>query len=136
MSELSNAPLTPETEDEGLAFLMRYLQVLFIHKWIFVSVFVVVFAGVVLFALKQPKVYNAQYEVFYNETIREYMDESDVPVVKSDFDKNFWLSNMLSGEIARLTVLHSGLSYSQEEMRGLIAVEMADKKREDRVPIY
>jgi len=136
MSELSNAPQAPDTEEEGLVFLMRYLQVLFIHKWIFVSVFVVVFAGVVLFALKQPKVYNAQYEVFYNETIREYMDESDVPVVKSDFDKNFWLSNMLSGEIARLTVLYSGLPYSQEEMRGLVAVEMADKKREDRVPIY
>nr|WP_321522402.1 AAA family ATPase [uncultured Macellibacteroides sp.] len=136
MSELSNAPQTPDKEEKGLVFLMRYLQVLFIHKWIFVSVFVVVFAGIVLFALKQPKVYNAQYEVFYNETIREYMDESDVPVVKSDFDKNFWLSNMLSGEIARMTVLHSGLSYSQEEMRRLIAVEMADKKREDRVPIY
>lgn len=136
MSDLSNTPHAPDQEEEGLFLLMRYLQVLFIHKWIFFSVFLVVFSGVVLYAFRQPKVYKAQYEVFYNETIREYMDESDVPVVKSDFDKNFWLSNMLSGEIARLTVHHSGLPYSTEELRALIAVEIADKKREDRVPIY
>lgn len=116
--------------------IVRYLQILFINKWIFVGILAFVLLAFVVYSLRQPKMYESQYEVFYNESIREFIADSDVPVIKSDFDKYFWLSTMKSGEIIRLTVKYLGLSYTAEEMKELINVEIVDKKKEDRVPAY
>lgn len=116
--------------------IVRYLQILFINKWIFAGVLALVLLVFVVYALRQPKLYESQYEVFYNESIREFIADSDVPVIKSDFDKYFWLSTMKSGEIIRQTVRFLGLSYTVEEMKEMINVEMVDKKKEDRVPAY
>ncbi|MDD3254390.1 MAG: AAA family ATPase [Parabacteroides sp.] len=80
--------------------------------------------------------YKSDYEVFYNETVHEYMSEKNVPVVKSDFDKNFWLSYMQSTEIARLTLQRTGLPLTADQLKEGITVDILDKKREDRVPIF
>lgn len=132
----SNSVPTNEPEENLVHLIVRYLQVLLIHKWVFLCGFVLVFMAVVVFAVKQPKVYKSDYEVFYNETVHEYMSEKNVPVVKSDFDKNFWLSNMQSTEIARLTLQRTGLPLTADQLKGAIKVDILDKKREDRVPIF
>lgn len=132
----SNSVPSDEPEENLIHQIVRYLQVLFIHKWVFLCGFVLVFAAVLAFALKQPKLYKSEYEVFYNETVHEYMSEKNVPVVKSDFDKNFWLSNMQSTEIARLTLQRTGLTLTADQLKGNIKVDILDKKREDRVPIF
>lgn len=132
----SNSVPTNEPEENLVHLIVRYLQVLLIHKWVFLCGFVLVFMAVVVFAVKQPKLYKSDYEVFYNETVHEYMSEKNVPVVKSDFDKNFWLSNMQSTEIARLTLQRTGLPLTADQLKGAIKVDILDKKREDRVPIF
>ena len=132
----SNSVPTNEPEENLVHLIVRYLQVLLIHKWVFLCGFVLVFMAVVVFAVKQPKLYKSDYEVFYNETVHEYMSEKNVPVVKSDFDKNFWLSNMQSTEIARLTLQRTGLPLTTDQLKGGIKVDILDKKREDRVPIF
>lgn len=116
--------------------ILRYFQILYINKWLFIGVLILVLGAFVFYALRQPKLYESQYEVFYNESIREFMAESDVPVIKSDFDKNFWLSTMRSDEIARLTIEHLGLSYKTEDLKKMLKVEIIDKKKEDRIPVY
>lgn len=132
----SNSVPSDEPEENLVHLIVRYLQVLLIHKWVFLCGFVLVFMAVVVFAVKQPKLYKSDYEVFYNETVHEYMSEKNVPVVKSDFDKNFWLSNMQSTEIARLTLQRTGLPLTADQLKGAIKVDILDKKREDRVPIF
>lgn len=132
----SNSVPSNEPEENLVHLIVRYLQVLLIHKWVFLCGFVLVFMAVVVFAVKQPKLYKSDYEVFYNETVHEYMSEKNVPVVKSDFDKNFWLSNMQSTEIARLTLQRTGLPLTADQLKGAIKVDILDKKREDRVPIF
>ena len=132
----SNSVPTNEPEENLVHLIVRYLQVLLIHKWVFLCGFVLVFTMVLVFAVKQPKLYKSDYEVFYNETVHEYMSEKNVPVVKSDFDKNFWLSNMQSTEIARLTLQRTGLPLTADQLKGAIKVDILDKKREDRVPIF
>lgn len=132
----SNSVPSDEPEENLVHLIVRYLQVLLIHKWVFLCGFVLVFMAVVVFAVKQPKMYKSDYEVFYNETVHEYMSEKNVPVVKSDFDKNFWLSNMQSTEIARLTLQRTGLPLTADQLKGNIKVDILDKKREDRVPIF
>lgn len=132
----SNSVPTNEPEENLVHLIVRYLQVLLIHKWVFLCGFVLVFMAVLVFAVKQPKLYKSDYEVFYNETVHEYMSEKNVPVVKSDFDKNFWLSNMQSTEIARLTLQRTGLPLTADQLKGAIKVDILDKKREDRVPIF
>ncbi len=132
----SNSVPSDEPEENMVHLIVRYLQVLLIHKWVFLCGFVLVFMAVVVFAVKQPKMYKSDYEVFYNETVHEYMSEKNVPVVKSDFDKNFWLSNMQSTEIARLTLQRTGLPLTADQLKGAIKVDILDKKREDRVPIF
>lgn len=136
MKQSQNQDVSEKPEKDDILRLMRFLQILQIHRWLALSVFLVVFAIIMIFALKQPSSYMAQYDLFYNETIQEYMNESDVPIVKSDFDKNFWMSNMISYEIAKKTANYSGLSYSATQMRQMISVEMMDKKKEDRAPLY
>ena len=117
-------------------FVTRFFRIVLIHKWIFISVFVAVVLLVLLYALKQPKVYQSNYEVFYNETMREYMSMDNAPVVKSDFDKNYWLTAMKSNEVLKATIKNSGLSYSVSQLKSMMFVGIIDKRKEDRIPVY
>ena len=83
------------------SFISRFLKIVLIHKWLFAAVFAFVMLLVLIYALKQPKMYQSNYEVFYNETMREYMSMDNAPIVKSDFDKNYWLSAMRSNVVYR-----------------------------------
>lgn len=116
--------------------ILRYFQILIINKWLFLAVLLFVVSISVFYALRQPKLYESEYEIFYNESIREFIADSDVPTIKSDFDKNFWLSTMRSDGIIRLTISHLGLSYRTEELKPMLKVEIIDKKKEDRIPVY
>jgi Mrp family chromosome partitioning ATPase/capsular polysaccharide biosynthesis protein len=118
------------------SFFSRFFRIVLIHKWIFLSVFVAILLLVLLYALKQPKVYQSNYEVFYNETMREYMSLDDAPVVKSDFDKNYWLSAMKSDEVLKSTIKNSGLTYSVSHLKSMLFVGIIDKRKEDRIPVY
>ncbi|MFZ4726652.1 MAG: hypothetical protein ACOYMD_14555, partial [Paludibacter sp.] len=117
-------------------FFSRFYRIALIHKWLFLSVFIVVIVLVLLYAIQQPKVYQSNYEVFYNETMREYMSMDNAPVVKSDFDKNYWLSAMKSNEVMNTTLKNSGLSYSTSQLKSMLFVGIIDKRKEDRIPVY
>jgi polysaccharide biosynthesis transport protein len=114
---------------------MRFIQILIIHKWKFLIVFVLVFVGAVFYAWKQPTVFISKYEVFYNETINKFALESNVPVLKSDFDENYWLSTMRSNELAQLTLENSGLPYTTAIIRRMIHVDMKSVKGKT-LPIF
>lgn len=136
MQENSNLAHENLQEENLVQLIIRYLQVLVIHKWIFLFIFALIFTCIIIFAFKQPKEYKSEYEVFYNETVHEYMSEKDVPVVKSDFDKNFWFSKMQSSEILHLTLNRTGLPLTETELKSQINIEILDKKKEDRIPIF
>lgn len=123
------------TQDLG-DFFMRFFKILVIHKWLFIAIFIIVALIVTLYALKQPKVYQSNYEVFYNENIREFVDDANVPVVKSDFDKNYWLRAMTSDEVMKIALKNSGLNYSPAAFKGMISVGLVDKRKEDRIPVF
>jgi len=136
-SEMGHQPASGSASDmqEGSFDIMRYLQILFIHKWKFLIIASLVTLIALVYALNQPKFYVSEYEVFYNESIKNFVVESNVPVIKSDFDKSFWLSTMKSDEMARLTLKNSGLPYTSAIMKRMFKVEMIDKK-EQSTPIY
>lgn len=136
-SEMGQQPAAGAAFDmqEGSFDIMRYLQVLYIHKWKFLAIALLVTIIALIYALNQPKFYVSEYEVFYNESIKNFVVESNVPVIKSDFDKNFWLSTMKSDEMARLTLRNSGLPYNTAIIKRMFKVEMVDKK-EQSTPVY
>lgn len=115
--------------------LLRFLEVLMIHKISFISIFFVTFMLTVLYLVSRPSEYSVTVEVFYNESIKEFVIESNVPALKSEFDKNYWLSVMRSDEICRLIVEHSGLEYTPAGIKRLISIELKDKK-EKRSSIF
>jgi len=121
---------------DGSFDVRRYLQILYIHKWKFLAIVLLILILAIIYALNQPKYFVADYEVFYNEANREFIMQSNVPVLKSDFDKNYWLSTMKSDEVARLTLKNSGLPYNVEIIKQLISVEMVDKKDQSATPIF
>lgn len=134
-TDYGQQPVSAPDAQEGSFDIMRYLQILYIHKFKFLIVAGVVFLIALIYALNQPKYYSAEYEVFYNESIKNFVIESNVPVIKSDFDKTFWLSTMKSDEMARLTLKNSGLPYNTAIIKRMFKVEMVDKK-EQTTPIY
>lgn len=120
---------------EGSFDIMRYLQILLIHKWKFLFIALILSALAVAYALRMPKYYKAEYEIFYNESIKEFVVESNVPVIKSNFDKNFWLSIMGSDEVARLTLENSNLPYSAAIIKRMFKAEMKNSK-DNSTPVY
>jgi len=127
---------TSKSSDEIGMFISRFFKVLTIHKWLFASVSAVVIILFILYGLRQPTIYQSDYEVFYNETMREFVDEANVPYVKSDFDKNYWLRAMVSDELMEMTLKNSGLTYKRDEFKRMIEVGVMDKKKEDRIPVF
>ncbi|MDD3079953.1 MAG: AAA family ATPase [Paludibacter sp.] len=128
--------LSKNNDDIG-NFFVRFLKVLTIHKWLFLTIFLIVILLVMLYALRQPVSYQSNYEVFYNENIREFVDDNtNSPVVKSDFDKNYWLRAMQSDEVMELTKKNSGLPYSASQLNRMILTGVVDKRKEDRIPVF
>jgi capsular exopolysaccharide synthesis family protein len=68
--------------------------------------------------------------------MREFVDETNVPFVKSDFDKNYWLRAMVSDKLLEMTLKNSGLTYDADEFAKMIDVGVMDKKKEDRIPVF
>ena len=124
------------TNDNLGTFFSRFFKILYMHKWIFLAIILIVSLMILIYALNQPRIYQSNYEVFYNETMREYMNMDNSPVVKSDFDKNYWLSAMQSNEVIKMTSINSGLTYSLIDLKGMIQVGIVDKRKEDRIPLY
>lgn len=129
-------PAAGNDQMEGQFDIMRILQILLIHKWKFLAIVLFVLVIAFIYAVRQPKYFVSKYEVFYNESIKEFVVESNVPVIKSDFDKNFWLSTMNSEEVARLTLKNSGLPYNTAIIKRMFKVEMKDKKDNSNAPSY
>lgn len=128
-------PVNNNTDDLG-SFFTRFFKIILLHKWIFLTVLLLVFVLVMFYALRQPRIYQANHEVFYNETMREYVNTENTPVVKSDFDKNYWLSAMISNEVLQMTLENSSLDYSLSQLKSMIRVGVIDKRKEDRIPVY
>lgn len=122
-------------EHEGTFDIMRFLEILVIHRWLFLGVMSAGILLAIFFALQQPKYYESKCEIFYNESLKEFVVESNVPVIKSDFDKEYWLSLMKSDQIARLIQKNSGLPYSTVIIKRMFKVEMTGKK-DASTPIY
>ncbi len=123
-------------KDELSSYITRFFRLLFIHKWLFLTVVAIVIAVIILYARQLPRYYQSDYEVFYNETMREFVDESKVPYIRTDFDKNFWLRAMVSDEIMKLVQKNSGLTYSTLDLKKMIMAGVIDKRREDRIPVF
>lgn len=134
-SEFPYSNYKPQQQDLG-SFVQRFFRILLIHKWLFISILAFVVLLVLFFGMRQPKQYMSNYEVFYNETMREYLNTDNAPVIKSDFDKNYWLSAMRSNEVMKATIKNSGLPYSVTQLRGMMVVNIFDKRKEDRIPVY
>lgn len=127
---------TNSQNDDLGAFFARFFKVLLLHKWLFLIVFLLVAALVLVYAIRQPRIFQSNYEVFYNETMREYVNLERAPIVKSDFDKNYWLRAMMSNDLMQMTLENSGLPYSISDLKSAIRVGVIDKRKEDRVPVY
>jgi capsular exopolysaccharide synthesis family protein len=131
--------LVPEMENEarqeGNFDVIRFFQIIFLHKWLFLAGFLLCLLLAFIYAINQPKVYISKCEVFYNETLKEFVMESNVPVIKSDFDKDYWLSLMKSDQLAKLIQKNSGLPYSTTIIKRMLKVEATGKK-DAPVPIY
>jgi capsular exopolysaccharide synthesis family protein len=127
-----------KNDDNLNSFFTRFFRILLMHKWLFTTIVIIVFLLVLVYAFLQPRLYISNYEVFYNENLREYVGTNDNPssVVKSDFDKNYWLSAMTSNEVLTLTLKNSGLTYSLSDLKRMIQVNVFDKRKEDRIPVY
>ena len=124
-----------EGEPEGTFDYMRFIQVLYLHKWLFLAGVLLCLVLGCIFALNQPKFYVSKCEVFYNESIKKFVVESNVPVIKSDFDKDYWLSLMKSDQLAKLMQKSSGLPYSEEIIKRMISVDVKGKK-EAAIPVF
>jgi capsular exopolysaccharide synthesis family protein len=122
-------------EQEGTFDLMRFSQILYLHKWLFLAGVLLCLLLAFIYALNQPKVFVSKCEVFYNESLKEFVIESNVPVIKSDFDKDYWLSLMKSDQLAKLIQKNSGLPYSTAIIKRMIKVETTGKK-DAPIPIY
>jgi capsular exopolysaccharide synthesis family protein len=123
------------SEHEGAFDVMRFLQILYLHKWLFLAGLLFCILISFFYALNQPKVYISKCEVFYNESLKEFVVESNVPVIKSDFDKDYWLSLMKSDQLAKLIRQNSGLPYSTAIIKRMIKVEATGKK-DAPIPVY
>lgn len=106
--------------------IIRYFHVLIIHKWKFFILLSLVVLLSLVYGLKQEAFYRSSFEIFYSEAAQQFVEASDVPVVRPSFDKHYWLSVMRSRELARQTLIKSGLSYFQEESRVGINAEMVE----------
>lgn len=122
--------------DELGNYISRFFKVLDLHKWLFITIQLIITLIIVSYGLKQPTIYQSEYEVFYNETIREFVDDKNVPYIKSDFDKNYWLRVMESDELKKAALKASGLSYEPYEFTKMIEVGVMDKRKEDRIPVF
>lgn len=121
---------------EDVFDIVRYLNILFIHKWKFLLILLLVLALAVCYGLFQPRFYRASYDLYYTESAQRFVaEQSDVPVLKSDFDKHYWLRVMQSKEVARRTAGNSGLSLSERAISSAIAVSL-ETGRDLSSPIY
>ncbi len=115
-------------EEDLLKVVVRYLNVFWLHKWAFLFIFLLTFSAVILYRYRQQDFFVCEYEIFYNESAKEIVSDSDVPVIKSTFDKVFWLSKLKSDEVFSMTLENSGLPYSVDYLRSIIKVEPKDVK--------
>jgi Mrp family chromosome partitioning ATPase/uncharacterized protein involved in exopolysaccharide biosynthesis len=123
------------SEQEGTFDVMRFFQIVYLHKWLFLAGLILTIIIAFIYALNQPKVYISKCEVFYNESLKEFVVNSNVPIIKSDFDKDYWLSLMKSDQLAKLIQTNSGLPYSTAIIKRMIKVEATGKK-DAPIPIY
>ena len=117
-------------------FFVRFFKILGVHRLMFGIVFLLTAALVIFYYLQQPQFYRANYDVFYNETMREFVDDSRVPYVQSDFDKNYWLKSMNSDDLFQMIIESSGFTYTVPQLKGMFNVHVLDKRREDRIPVF
>lgn len=131
-----NSQQDKQTNADFGSFFTRFFKVLLVHKWMFLIIMFIVILIVALYAIRQPLIYQSNYEVFYNENIRELTDDANSEVVKSDFDKNYWLRAMKSQELMEMTLKNAGLTYKVSDLRKMISVGLVDKRKEDRIPVF
>ncbi len=112
--------------------IIRFLQILFIHKWKFLIIFSFVYCISIFYILSQPKYYVSEYNIYYNET-KEISTIETVETLKTNFDPNFWLNIMKSNEIYNLTIKNSGLGYNIDVIKRLITVELVKNKDRDQM---
>lgn len=106
----------------------RYFEIVMLHKWIFTVILLLcILASGVIF-IRSPKNYIASFSVYYDQSVKEYVVESNVPVIKSDFDKNYWTNAMVSGQMMKIIRENSSLPYSLDMLKGMISAEVQDKK--------
>lgn len=106
----------------------RYLHILVIHRWKLLILLFLVLTLSFVYASNQQEYFQASYEIYYSESAQQFVEDSDVPVLKSYFDSNYWLSVMRSNEIARLTAENSGLPLEASKVRGMFRVEMHEQR--------
>ncbi|MCF8218912.1 MAG: AAA family ATPase [Bacteroidales bacterium] len=127
----NNAPEEYQFSKDNSIDIWRYLHIFFIHKWLFIGVFLLTILLVFAYYMtnQNEEIYTSTEEMFYvkfgggsggftqtNSRIISISSGSD----NSKFDKNFWLSVMRSREALKLTIENSQLPLnSQSEKWGL-----------------
>lgn len=128
MKELRNG--NEVSVDEETIDILRYLHILYIHKWLFIFILSLCLILAFLYTRRQKTFYRATYELFYKESDKAIAKTgSDVPFIGSDFDQTYWLSLMNSRETARLTLENSRLPMSIDALRRMISSDVRSSGR-------
>lgn len=117
----------------------RYLHIFFIHKWLFIGVFLLTVLLVFAYYMtnQEEEIYSSTEEMFYVKFGEgpSYTQISDRRISLNPssegakFDKNFWLSVMRSREAMQLTIENSQLPLNSESEKWGLQVNI--KKDED-----
>ena len=121
---------------EDTVDLMRYLRIMFLNKWKFLIIFFSVLLLAFLYANKLAPVYEAKYEIFYNESEKEYILEKGTPVQKSKFNPVFWVKTMNSDELMRRTVEVSGLAIKPQSLKKMMSAEIVEDSKSKKSDVY
>ncbi len=131
----------PYVDDSSNLDIQRYLQILYVHRWLFIIVFFLAALLTILYFKLNEKseVYSSTVEVFYVRFSDEIHYTINTPysigpsISHSNFDRNFWLSVMRSQEAMRLTIENSKLPLGNTDEFWNISVNIKPPEGEKNI---
>jgi capsular exopolysaccharide synthesis family protein len=135
--DLMNSDSTQLDENENpIKLIVRLLKIMYIHIGIFLPVMLIITGSIIWYGIRQPEAYIAEYEVFYNESMKDYSNMTKTPVILCNFDKNYWLKAMVSDDLMKHIIKETGLTYTTTQLKRKISATHFDKRKEDIIPVF
>ncbi len=135
--DLMNSDSTQLDENENpIKLIVRLLKIMYIHIGIFLPVMLIITGSIIWYGIRQPEAYIAEYEVFYNESMKDYSNMTKTHVILCNFDKNYWLKAMVSDDLMKHIIKETGLTYTTTQLKRKISATHFDKRKEDIIPVF